>query len=294
MKVIRDARPEEVKQGARHILFVEGSGNNPIDPVILNTLLKDLIAVKPLGPSYHIKSVAEALHKEHPFYYFLIDRDHNSDSAVNKLWDNFPDPGQNNLLIWKRREIENYFLIPDYLMKSKYISVDKNQLETCLAETCQKFIFFDIANQAVTEIRETLKKKWIESFNTTTGFNSKDSALQKLLSRKEFQDHEKECSKSLQTSRIEALFQKTYKKMTGGKDKLEIGTGKWLELAQGSRALPTVIHKCFTVKDRNGKKVVGPRKAEEVVKELAGLKIKEQPPDFQKLHKLISEKVGPF
>jgi hypothetical protein len=157
MKVIKDARPEEVKQSARHILFVEGSGKTPIDPIILNTLLKDSITVRPLGPSYHVKSVAEALYKEHPFYYFLIDRDHNSDTTVNKFWSNFPDPDQNNLLIWKRREIENYFLIPDYLMKSKYISVTKNQLESCLVDTCQKFIFFDIANQVITEIRETLK-----------------------------------------------------------------------------------------------------------------------------------------
>jgi hypothetical protein len=79
--------------------------------------------------------------------------------------------------------------------------------------------------------------------------------------------------------------------MTGGKNSLEIGTGKWLEFVEGSRALPTIIDKCFRIIDLNGKKVTGPRKVEEVLKELAGLDIKKQPSDFQKLNELISKKV---
>ncbi len=34
MKVIKGARPEEVKQDAKHVLFVEGSGIDPVDPII--------------------------------------------------------------------------------------------------------------------------------------------------------------------------------------------------------------------------------------------------------------------
>ncbi len=293
MKVIKDARPEEVKQDAKHILFVEGSGSDPVDPFILRALLKDStpITITPLGPSYHVKSVAEALYKEHPFYYFLIDRDHNTDSAINQCWRNFPDPNNNNLLIWKLREIENYFLNPDYLAKSKYLSVSKNKLESCLVKTCQSYIFFDIANQVITQVRESLKETWIKAFNTTTGFNSRETALKKLLKRKEFQEHEKKCVKNLKNTHIEVLFEKNFNEMTGGKSKLEIGSGKWLELIQGSRALPAIIGKCFQVEDVDGKNLQGPRKMQEVLKSLVSLDIKEQPSDFQKLHQLISEKI---
>lgn len=293
MKVIKDVKPEEVKQSAKHILFVEGSGNESIDPIVLNTLLENIITVTPLGPSFHVKSVAEALYREHPFYYFLIDRDHNPDSVINKCWRNFPDPENNNLLIWKLREIENYFLNPNYLAKSKYLSVSKAKLESCLVKTCQSYIFFDVANQVITQIRENFKENWIKAFNTTTGFNSRETALKKLLKREEFRIHERKVSGDLENSKIELLFEKIFKKMTGGKDKLEIGAGKWLELIQGSRALPTIINQCFTVKDLNGKKLDGRRKSQEVLKSLANLDIKEQPTDFQKLHKLITEKVIP-
>ncbi len=52
MKVIKDVQPEEVKQDAKHILFVEGSGSDPLDPLILEVLLKDStpITITPLGP----------------------------------------------------------------------------------------------------------------------------------------------------------------------------------------------------------------------------------------------------
>ncbi len=293
MKVIKGARPEEVKQGAKHVLFVEGSGNDPIDPFVLRALLKESTAltITPLGPSYHIKSVAEALYREHPFYYFLIDRDHSTDSDIKKCWRNFPDPSNNNLLIWKLREIENYFLNPDYLVKSKYLFVNRKKLESCLVKTCQNYIFFDIANQVITQTRESLKRNWIKVFDTTTGFNSKDRALKKLLEREEFGTQEKKVSEKLKKTKIEKAFEETFNNMTGGKEKLEIGTGKWLELIQGSRALPTIIDKCFRVKDLKGKNLQGPRKTQEVLKSLLELELNEQPSDFQKLHQLISEKI---
>ncbi len=291
MKVIKGARPEEIKQAAKHVLFVEGSGSDSHDSTVLNTLLGNLITISPMGPSYHVRSVAEALYREHPFYYFLIDRDHNTDSVINQYWRSFPDPNNNNLLIWKHREIENYFLNPDYLAKSKYLSVSRNQLDSCLVKTCQSYIFFDIANQVITQARESLKENWVKAFDTITGFNSRETALKKLLKREEFRAQKEKVAKNLEHNKIEALFEKIFKKMTGGKDKLEIGPGQWLELIQGSRALPTVINKCFTVKDLKGKNLQGPRKVQEVLKSLVRLDLKEQPSDFQKLHKLISEKI---
>ncbi|MBF0566686.1 MAG: hypothetical protein HQK89_15785, partial [Nitrospirae bacterium] len=65
-------RPEEVSD--KHVLFVEGESEESVDPEIITELFDEMIEVKPLGSSYSIKSVAQALYKYHPTYYFLIDR----------------------------------------------------------------------------------------------------------------------------------------------------------------------------------------------------------------------------
>ena len=115
--------PEEVRFAAGHVLFVEGRGDDAIDPTVLRVLLGNQLRIEPLGASFSVTSVAEALHQFHPNYYFLVDRDHHDCDFVEQCWSNFPDAGTRNLLVWRRREIENYFLDPDYLARSKYLRI---------------------------------------------------------------------------------------------------------------------------------------------------------------------------
>lgn len=122
-------RPEEVRHKSQHVLFVEGSDIDSVDPTVLSELFNNILTVKPLGASFHIKSAAEALYTHHPTYYFLIDRDHHDEKIVDEYWSTFPDPEKCNLLIWRRREIENYFLDPEYLGRSEYCRVDQGTLE---------------------------------------------------------------------------------------------------------------------------------------------------------------------
>lgn len=91
---VAQGRPsEDVRQGSRHVLFVEGSRGDSFDPQIIGELFEGRIRIKPLGPSYNVRSVAEALHPFHPSYYFLIDRDyHHDDDFVNRCWDDFLKP----------------------------------------------------------------------------------------------------------------------------------------------------------------------------------------------------------
>ncbi len=117
--VKRGIRPEEVRLQGQHVLFVEGEGGDSVDPTVLNELFEQRIRIEPLGSSYFVRSVAEALFSCHPTYYFLIDRDHYADEYVDRCWNSFPDPEKHNLLVWRRREIENYFLEPEYLGKSR-------------------------------------------------------------------------------------------------------------------------------------------------------------------------------
>ena len=115
-------RSEDVRLQGQHILFVEGSDKESVDPKVLNELFSRRVRIEPLGPSFSVGSVAEALQPNHPTYYFLIDRDHYDGSFIDKCWNNFSDPDTNNLLIWRRREIENYFLDPKYLCDRSTVS----------------------------------------------------------------------------------------------------------------------------------------------------------------------------
>lgn len=114
---------QAIHRAAGHTLFVEGK----FDADVLNEFFKahplgdNLLHVEPFGPSFSIRAAAEALHRHHREYYFLIDRDHCDDAEVARSWENFPGPATKNILVWRRRELENYFLIPEYLLRSPHL-----------------------------------------------------------------------------------------------------------------------------------------------------------------------------
>jgi len=172
----RGIRAEEVRLQGQHVLFVEGKDRSSVDPKILGELFgTDTIKIEPLGPSYSIKSVAQALYSYHPTYYFLIDRDHHDDDFVAQCWNHFPDPDKYNLLVWKRREIENYFLDPNYLFPSKEDALTKLksaiEFEEHKTDVCQKVSSeeiekrFEQALEEMTGGSDTLtlgQGKWME------------------------------------------------------------------------------------------------------------------------------------
>ena len=88
IEVRKGIRSEEVRLQGQHVLFVEG-GKESVDPKVLNELFFNEIRIEPLGPSFSVRSVAEALQPYHPTYYFLIDRDQYDDSFIDKCWNNF-------------------------------------------------------------------------------------------------------------------------------------------------------------------------------------------------------------
>ena len=103
--------PEEVRFAAGHVLFVEGRGDDAIDPTVLRVLLGNQLRIEPLGASFSVTSVAEALHQFHPNYYFLVDRDHHDYDFVEQCWSNFPEAGKRNLLVWHGERSRTTFWI---------------------------------------------------------------------------------------------------------------------------------------------------------------------------------------
>lgn len=292
MRVNTGIRSEEVRLQGQHVLFVEGSDGESVDPKVLNELFSNGIRIEPLGPSFSVRSVAEALQPYHPTYYFLIDRDHYDDSFIDKCWSNFPNPATNNLLVWRRREIENYFLDPEYLLQSRFCKVSRISLENSILQFANDRLFLDIANHVIIHIREELKENWIQKFTNPAEFSTKQDALQKLQEANEFGQYSKKVQKKVSPIVLERRFSEFLERMTGGREQLSFGVGEWLDLIQGKKVFNQVVNSaCFRVPTaRAGATVLSRRKKmNEIVKDL--LRKDYQPEDFAKLKNLITARI---
>lgn len=294
IRAVKGGAPENVLQAARHVLFVEGAPGDSFDVRALSALLDSPITIKPLGPSYYVKSVAEALHPHHPDYYFLIDRDpHHTDEEVETSWVNFPDANTHNLLIWRRREIENYFLDPQYLARSEYCKATAPDMESALLEFAQARLYFDAANWVITAVRESQKRNWITTFKSPGGFDSYDSALERLKARPEFAKRSSDIESSVSAAEVERRFEEAVCKMTGGAKRLELGQGDWIAMLRGKKLLAQLVNSnFFEVRTKSGQALQGWDKINEVVKDLLRQDKSIQPPDFPELNTLIANRVG--
>jgi len=291
----KGARPEEINQGAGHVLFVEGENENSTDYVFMDLFFKGKsIKTEILGPSYHHKSTAQALSKIHPSYYFIVDRDHQSSADIEESWRNFPDPNTSNILIWRKREIENYFLIPEYLASSSFLKkgCSVSYLKDAIIKAAGKRVFFDAANIAIIEIREILKQEWIKLFSNPSDFKNKDDAIRLLKEKPEFEKQKNKTYKSLSETNIEKRFFHIVDLMFGGEEKLKFGKGEWFDLVSGKETLNDVVGKCFRVRGTDGRIMQGKERLIEIVKDLARKPLEEQPDDFQQLFKLIENRIN--
>jgi len=286
------ARPEEIRQSARHVLFVEGKDDSAIDPQVLGILLRGIIRVVPLGACFHIRSAAEALFKHHPDYYFLVDRDHHDQAFVDKCWAEFPSPSVSNLLVWRRRELENYFLVPEYLGRSKYLAASIGVLKQTILACCRRRVFFDAANQVIVRIREEFKQSWVEQFQKVGEFRTREEAIARLTALPELESKKRCVAQQLRKRTITGLFTEVLEELTGGESSLQYGRGRWIELMRGKAILPSVVSKCFSVRDAAGATLQGPESVDELAKGLAREPMDVQPGDFQALEEMIRGRVS--
>ena len=293
INVTTGIRAEEVRQQGQHVLFVEGRDQDSVDPKVLNALFSGGLRIEPLGPSFSVRSVAEALHPHHPTYYFLIDRDHHEHDFVEGCWKNFPDPDTHNLLVWRRREIENYFLEPRYLFRSKYCRVSEERLGKKILDFAKRRLFLDIANHVVISIREELKRNWIEKFRNPDDFPTRDDALLKLKEANEFDRHRTNVHNKVSAEEVERRFVDFLGRMTGGQDEIAFSVGEWLHLIQGKKVLAQVVNSaCFQVTTTDKNTLMGREKLNEIVKDLLVKDAAVQPDDFMALKELIDKRVN--
>ncbi len=280
----------------RHFLFVEGDSQQSIDPTVFEVLFEDQltsITIRPIGASFHVKSAAQAMARHHPHYYFLVDRDHHQDHEVDDSWNNFPNQNTHNLLVWRKREIENYFLDPGYLSQSAYLKskITAGKLRSTILKTAQARLYLDVANQVIVSIREECKEAWIEIFSDPTMFKTRDSALAQLKKRPEFPGQLGKISKLCGDEKIEERFNEYLNRMTGGKDTLEYGSGRWLDFIRGKPVLSQVINACFEVKDSSGQPLSGSEKITYIAKKLLQ-NANGTPQDFLDIKRLICQRLS--
>ncbi len=242
MRVKRDIESSEVNFAAKHTLFVEGD-HDSVDRNVLEALLEREIAVEGMGPSLHIRSVAKALHPFHPDYYFLIDRDHSSDEEVEATWLSFPNPDNHNLLIWRRRMIENYFIDPDFLAQSPRLKPKAmKQLSSKILGLCQKRLYLDLVKMVIIDIRETLKTSWITLPTNPELFPDAESARMFLLSHEALKMRATDTAQATSAAKIRELFDMKYHLLSNGKERLVYGEGDWIKHVDGKPVLNAIVH----------------------------------------------------
>ena len=292
LQVTTGVRPEEVRAGGEHVLFVEGSADGSLDQAVVRALLRATLRIETLGPSYSVRSAAQALARHHPRYYFLVDRDHYDDAFVEHCWRNFPDPDTDNLLVWRRREIENYFLDPSFLVESEYCHADESKLATTLVDAAQERLFLDVANSVISSVREEQKSTWIRHFSDPADFASKEGAIDCLTSTTAFGERRRAISSMVSKKEITARFEASLEMMTGGRESVVYGNGRWVEMIRGKKVFARLVNSGgFAVTDADGRKLTGQQKAREIARELAVKSVPSRPVDLPELQRLVQERV---
>lgn len=298
MRFQRGAAVEDIRQSAKHTLFVEGKTNQAFDPIVMEELLSKnnlgRITVQAIGHCDNVRSAAQALIYQHPSYYFLIDRDDNDDSTVEKSWTSFPDLNQHNLLIWKKRELENYFLEPTYLAKSSFLKTNLDDLKERILNECNQRIFIDAANFTILHLNKKITKKLRYSFSDFNQFKCKEDGEQKLeeVLTEKIASKKNEIDELLTIDSVKQIYFEFIQELSGGTLPLQYDCGTWLEQLSGKEIMKNIINQCFQVQDRQGKYLQGEERTKQVVKELLNFPLNQQPDDFQNLVALLNTRIN--
>lgn len=285
-----------VLQNARHTLFVEGKDNQEIDAVVIQELLNanglTAIEVQTMGSCDNVRSAAQALIAAHPSYYFLIDRDDQDQASVDSSWIKFPDPTAYNKLIWRKRELENYFIAPAYLSQSQFLKPDADVKQRILTE-CNRRLFLDSANLTLYALSRELRKPLaIRHFANPDLFKNECDGLSQLGQLSQFAAKTTELAANLTESRINGIYSDFVQALSGGVFPLQYGTGTWLERMSGKEVFRVIANECFQVKDAAGIVLTGKAQNKQIAKQLAKLPLAQQPTDFQELVALLNRRLN--
>jgi hypothetical protein len=238
MKATSGLPASATNQGANHILYVEGNDES-LDVTVLGELLGSMMRVRPLGNCHSLKSVARALFPYNKDWWFIIDRDNHDDVAVEKTWRDFPDPSQHNLLIWRRKELENYLLEPAWLTQSRYILAgrDEETLSEKLREAADRRLWFEAANLVLRALREEVKGAQTELLRRgAVTVDDEAHALDAMRTSTMLSTLKNAADVDLSDQALAERLNAEVQRLSGGALPLQWGVGRWRDLMPGKGA----------------------------------------------------------
>jgi len=295
-----NARPgvpsDDVLQGAGHILFVEGSRDG-LDVAVLQELLSPKIRVEPLGGSLSIRAVAKALHLLHPKYWFIIDRDDWDDVTVENSWSNFPNVQLENLLIWRRKELESYFLEPKWLYQSAYLKANTtvDHVQSWLAEKAAEVLLLHAANRVLIQSRNSVKRAEGTLFQAADITGKDQDAVEELLANSPLLNSLKNATEdATDVSKVRKKFREEVELLSGSVSPLVWGRGEWQNLMPAKSLFHQLIDRWFIVRDLSGgpqARLEGRRAQNAVAVDLLKNHKSNIPSDFSKLKEMLDKAV---
>ncbi len=252
VQVRRGASAQEVLQSAQHVLFVEGTKEG-LDVTVLRALLP-MMRVEPLGPSFSVRSVATALHAFHPKYWFIIDRDDWDDATVENSWETFPELNEYNLLIWRRKELESYFLEPDWLCRSRYWRQDKKaeELKQWLTIQGQDRLWLESANRVLISKRNRIKRCRGALFKLGDMQDcNREQVVDKLIASPLLHALNETAASELAEDELRRAFDEEVQRLSDGVIPLEWDRGAWRQLITAKPLFRAMVSQWFRVADRS-------------------------------------------
>lgn len=298
MNFQRGVDATRVLQTAQHKLFVEGKDNQEIDPVVIQELLNNneltAVEVQAMGSCEHIRSAAQALIHQHSSYYFLIDRDDQDQTNVDQSWLRFPDPNAYNMLIWHKRELENYFIDPNYIGKSSWLKPNVNIQQRILNE-CNSRLFLDATNLTLYALNRELRKPLtIRHFTNPDQFQNKNAGILQLEQLTGFANKKTEVATLLENDTVKNIYSNFVDELSGGTLPLQYGSGTWLERMSGKEVFRVIANQCFQVRNADNALLTGKEQNKQIAKELVKLPLAQQPTDFQTIVSLLKQRIRTF
>lgn len=304
MRAVTPEDSRDVLQDAKYVLFVEGNrGGDSFDRDVLRALLEGVITVKTLGASMEIEKTAKVLFEQHASYFFVIDRDHRTERYVESTWANFPDPAKHNLLIWRRKELENYFLDPEWLLQSEHIKpgTTVDAIAAWITAQAQERLCCNVADLIMSELIHNVrnfKHKSLGIVPISSAVLSLDE-LQAAIQSAPFFDTVRGLVDDEQLSaRLPVLLRELWDDLTGGADTLAWGVGAWRDRMSLKAVLTTTLDKFTVVHTRQGELLTGARANTRVCEALVKGALGDAPAhplpeDLSELRDMINRRVVP-
>ena len=297
MKLQRGVDATQALQSASHKVFVEGSTDEEIDPIVISELLRinglTQIEVRPMGSCDNVRSAAQTLIRHHPAYYFLIDRDDQQQDIVETSWKNFPNPDTHNMLIWHKRELENFFIDPDYIGKSLFLksNISMRTLKQRIIKECNRRIFLDAANLTLAALKRRIRTQFAPDFSNPIQFKTEADGARVLEESPELEDKRNSFAQIFEKNEVNRIYSDFVLELSGGNLPLRYGSGTWLERMSGKEVFRFIAGSCFRVEAADGTILQGKLQNNEIAKELLKLPLEQQPNNFQLLVNLLKVRV---